>query len=51
MVIDVSWSGGLVVGIVHIDDAVIEDEEGKYAFCSAIIIHLGFIDIALLMID
>ena len=51
MIIDFAWSGGLVVGIVHTDEAVIEDEEGKYAFCSAIIIHLGFIDIALLMID
>jgi len=51
MVIDFNWSGGLVVGLVHTDEAVIEDEWGKYAFCSAIIIHLGFIDIAILMIE
>lgn len=48
MIIDFNWSGGLVIGIVHTDEAVVETEEDKFEFCQAIIIHLGFFNVALL---
>jgi hypothetical protein len=48
MVIDFNWSGGLVLGIVHTDEAIVETEEDEYEFCNAIIIHLGFFNIAIL---
>lgn len=48
MIIDFSWSGGLVLGIVHTEEAIVEVEEGEFQFCSAIIIHLGFFSVAML---
>jgi hypothetical protein len=48
MVIDFNWSGGLVVGIVHTDEAIVEVDEDKFEFCSAVILHLGFFNIAML---
>jgi hypothetical protein len=48
MVIDVNWSGGLVLGIVHTDEALVEIEEGEFEFCQAIILHLGFFNVAIL---
>jgi hypothetical protein len=48
MVIDIDWSGGLVLGIVHTDEAIVETDEDVYEFCSAIVIHLGFFNIAIL---
>lgn len=48
MIIDFNWSGGLVLGLVHTDEAIVETEEDKFEFCSAIIIHLGFFNIAIL---
>lgn len=48
MVIDFAWSGGLVLGIVHTDEAIIETDEDVYEFCSAIILHLGFFSVAFL---
>lgn len=48
MVIDFNWSGGLVLGIVHTDEAIVETDENEFEFCSAIIIHLGFFNIAIL---
>jgi hypothetical protein len=48
MVVDFNWSGGLVLGIVHTDEAIVETEEDNFEFCQAIIIHLGFFNIAIL---
>ena len=48
MMIDFDWSGGLVFGIIHTDEAIIESEGGQYQFCTAIVIHLGFFNIAIL---
>jgi len=48
MVIDFNWSGGLVLGIVHTDEALVEIEEGEFEFCQAIILHLGFFNVAIL---
>ena len=48
MVIDFNWSGGLVLGIVHTDEAIVETEEDVYEFCQAIIIHIGFFNVAIL---
>jgi hypothetical protein len=50
MIIDVAWSGGLVLGITHTDEAVIETDDDKFEFCSAVIIHLGFFSVALLFV-
>lgn len=48
MVIDLSWTGGLVVGIQHTDCAVVEVADDEYQFCNAIIIALGFFQVTLL---
>ena len=48
MVIDFNWSGGLVFGIVHTDEAIIETDEDQFEFCSAVLIHLGFFTMAIL---
>ncbi len=48
MVIDVNWSGGPVLGIVHTDEALVETDEGEFEFCQAIILHLGFFNVAIL---
>lgn len=48
MVIDFSWSGGLVIGIAHTDEAVVETDEDVFQFCQAVIISLGFFQIAIL---
>lgn len=50
MIVDLAWSGGLVVGIQHTDCAVIELDEGEYEFCNAIIISLGFFNISFLFL-
>jgi len=49
MVIDINWSGGLVLGISHTDEAIVETDEGEYEFCTAIVIHLGFFNVAILL--
>lgn len=51
MIVDIAWSGGLVVGIQHTDCAVIETAEDEYEFCNAIIISLGFFNISFLFIQ
>ena len=51
MVVDISWSGGLVLGIQHNDTAVVETGEDEFQFCSAVMIHLGFFTISLLFVD
>jgi hypothetical protein len=48
MIIDINWSGGLVLGIVHTDEAIVETGEDEFQFCSAVIIHLGFFNVAIL---
>ena len=48
MIVDFSWTGGLVFGLYHLDTAVVEVEEDEYEFCNAIIIALGFFQISLL---
>ena len=50
MVIDLSWTGGFVVGILHTDEAVIETEEDVYEFTHAVLIHLGLFTIAFVFI-
>ena len=50
MVIDISWTGGLVVGILHTDEAIVELEEDEYEMCNAILIHLGFFTVAFIFV-
>jgi len=38
----------IVLGIVHTDEAIVETDEDNFEFCQAIIIHLGFFNIAIL---
>ena len=48
MIIDFNWSGGFVLGIIHTDEAIVETEEDEFVFCQAVIIHLGFFNLAIL---
>lgn len=48
MIVDFDWSGGLVFGISHTDQAIVEVEEEEYEMCNAIVISLGLFQIALL---
>jgi hypothetical protein len=50
MVVDVSWAGGLVVGIQQNDTAVVETAEDEYEFCSCIMVHLGFFTLSFLFV-
>ena len=50
MVIDVSWTGGLVVGIQQNDTAIVETAEDEYEFCSSIMLHLGLFTVSFLFI-
>jgi hypothetical protein len=50
MVIDVSWTGGLVLGILHTDEAIVEMDEGEYEMCNAILVHLGLFTVAFIFI-
>ena len=50
MIIDFSWSGGLVFGILHTDTAIVETGEDEFQFCSAIIVSLGFFNISFLFL-
>jgi hypothetical protein len=48
MIIDINWSGGLVLGIVHTDEAIVETDEDEFQFCSAVIIHLVYFKVAIM---
>jgi hypothetical protein len=48
MITDFGWSDGLVFGIQHTDTAAIEVGEGIYKCCSGILLHLGFVTLAIL---
>ena len=48
MIVDFSWSGGFVLGIQHTEQAVVETDEDEYEMANAILIHLGFVTVALL---
>lgn len=50
MIIDFSWSGGLVFGLSHTEEAIIELEDEEYHFTNAILFHLGFITMAIIFI-
>jgi hypothetical protein len=50
MIVDFSWSGGLVVGIQHTEQAIIETAEDEYEMANAILIHLGFSTVAILFV-
>ena len=50
MIIDISWTGGLVLGILHTDEAIIEVDEGEFEMANAILIHLGFFTIAFIFV-
>jgi len=50
MIIDLNWTGGLVVGIQHTDTAVVETGELEFEFCSAVMVHLGFFSVTFLFI-
>ena len=50
MIVDFSWSGGLVFGIHHLDTAVVEVDDDQYQFCNAIVISLGLFNISLLFV-
>jgi hypothetical protein len=50
MVIDLSWTGGFVVGIHHTDEAIVEVDEGEYEMANAILIHLGLFTVAFIFI-
>ena len=46
MIIDISWTGGFIVGIHHTDEAIIEVAEDEYEMTNAILVHLGLFTIA-----
>jgi len=50
MVIDLSWTGGFVVGIHHTDEAIIEMEDDVYEMANAILVHLGLFTVAFIFI-
>jgi len=50
MIVDFSWSGGLVLGIQHTEQAVVETAEDEYEMANAILIHLGFVTVAILFV-
>ena len=50
MIVDFSWSGGLVLGIQHTEQAVVETDEDVYEMANAILIHLGFVTVAILFV-
>jgi hypothetical protein len=50
MIIDLSWTGGFVVGIHHTDEAIVEVGEDEYEMCNAILIHLGLFTVAFVFI-
>ena len=50
MIVDISWTGGFVVGIHHTDEAIIEVDEGEYEITNAILIHLGLFTVAFIFI-
>jgi hypothetical protein len=50
MIVDFSWSGGLVLGIQHTEQAVVETDEDEYEMANAILIHLGFVTVAILFV-
>jgi hypothetical protein len=51
MILDFSWSGGLVLGIQHTEQAVVETDEDVYEMANAFLIHLGFFTLAILFVD
>jgi hypothetical protein len=51
MIVDFSWSGGFVLCINHTDQAIIEVDEDEYEMANAILIHLGFVSVAIIFID
>ena len=50
MVIDFSWTGGLVVGLQHTDQAIVEIDEGEYEMANAILAHLGLFTVAFIFV-
>lgn len=50
MIVDFSWSGGLVLGINHTEEAVVETDEDVYEFANAVLLHLGFFTIAFIFV-
>jgi hypothetical protein len=50
MIVDFSWSGGLVFGLIHTEEAGVETDEDVYEFANAVLIHLGFFTIAFIFV-
>lgn len=50
MIVDFSWSGGLVFGLNHTEEAVVETDEDVYEFANAVMLHLGFFTIAFIFV-
>jgi hypothetical protein len=50
MIIDFSWSGGLVLGINHTDEVILKTGEDEFEFVNAIMLHLGFFTIAIIFV-
>ncbi len=50
MIVDFSWSGGLVFGLNHTEEAVVETDEDVYEFANAVLLHLGFFTIAFIFV-
>jgi len=48
MIIDFAFSGGLVFGIAHTEEAMIEVDDNQFEICNAILIHLGLFTMAIL---
>jgi hypothetical protein len=49
-VIDFSWTGGVVFGINHTEEAIIEVDEDEYEMTNAVLLHLGLITIAFVFV-
>ncbi len=50
MIFDISWSGGLVFGLNHTDEAILQTGEDEFEFANAIMLHLGFFTIAIIFV-
>jgi len=50
MIVDFSWSGGLVFGLNHTDEAILQTGEDEFEFANAIMFHLRFVTMAIIFV-
>jgi hypothetical protein len=50
MIFDISWSGGLVFGLNHTEEAILQTGDDDFEFANAIMLHLGFFTISIIFV-